>query len=110
MVLARAYATHNYFDSWGRDWARSGFQRCKRLLSLPESTCNGKLTRQGEVAYQKCGKYIPEDLLESIRRNKVAIKGPITTPIGEGFASINVLFERCSISMPISDPSETCLV
>ena len=48
----------------------------------------------GEVAYQKCGQYIPEDLLESIRRNRVAIKGPITTPIGEGFASINVSLRK----------------
>jgi isocitrate dehydrogenase (NAD+) len=48
----------------------------------------------GEVAYQKCGQYIPEDLLESIRRNRVAIKGPITTPIGEGFPSINVSLRK----------------
>lgn len=48
----------------------------------------------GEVAYQKCGQYIPEDLLESIRRNRVAIKGPITTPVGEGFASINVSLRK----------------
>ncbi len=44
----------------------------------------------GEVAYQKCGQHLPDDLLESIRRNRVAIKGPVTTPVGEGFASINV--------------------
>ena len=48
----------------------------------------------GEVAYQKCGKHIPDDLIEAIRRNKVAIKGPITTPIGEGFASINVTLRK----------------
>ncbi|MFN8005855.1 MAG: isocitrate dehydrogenase (NAD(+)) [Terriglobia bacterium] len=48
----------------------------------------------GEMAYQKYGKYLPDDLLESIRRNKVAIKGPITTPIGEGFPSINVALRK----------------
>ena len=48
----------------------------------------------GEVAYQKCGQYIPDDLLESIRRNRVAIKGPMTTPVGEGFASINVALRK----------------
>ena len=48
----------------------------------------------GEAAYQKCGQYIPEDLLESIRRNRVAIKGPITTAVGEGFASVNVSLRK----------------
>jgi len=33
---------------------------------------------------------LPEQLLESIRRNRVALKGPVTTPIGGGFASVNV--------------------
>jgi len=33
---------------------------------------------------------LPAPLLESIRRNKVALKGPVTTPIGEGFTSVNV--------------------
>jgi len=48
----------------------------------------------GEAAYQKCGQYLPDDLLESIRRNRVAIKGPVTTPVGEGFASINVALRK----------------
>src|SRR5579862_7489506 len=36
------------------------------------------------------GNPLPEETLESIRRNGVALKGPITTPIGEGFRSVNV--------------------
>jgi isocitrate dehydrogenase (NAD+) len=48
----------------------------------------------GEVSYRKCGKYIPDDLIDSIQRNKVAIKGPITTPVGEGFTSINVALRK----------------
>ena len=38
----------------------------------------------------KYGTPLPEEVLESIRRNKVALKGPITTPIGKGFRSVNV--------------------
>lgn len=34
---------------------------------------------------------LPEDVLESIRRNKVALKGPLSTPVGGGFRSVNVL-------------------
>ena len=44
----------------------------------------------GEGAIAKYGTPLPEPLLESIRRNKLAIKGPITTPIGTGFRSVNV--------------------
>ncbi|HWS53648.1 MAG TPA: isocitrate dehydrogenase (NAD(+)) [Pyrinomonadaceae bacterium] len=44
----------------------------------------------GAQALEKFGTTLPEDLLESIRRNKVALKGPITTPVGKGFTSVNV--------------------
>jgi isocitrate dehydrogenase (NAD+) len=44
----------------------------------------------GAQALEKFGSTLPEDLLESIKRNKVALKGPITTPVGKGFTSVNV--------------------
>ena len=44
----------------------------------------------GVVAVERTGQTLPIDLIDSIRRNKVALKGPVTTPIGEGFTSVNV--------------------
>src|ERR687894_831887 len=44
----------------------------------------------GAQALEKFGETLPADLLESIGRNKVALKGPITTPVGKGFTSVNV--------------------
>jgi isocitrate dehydrogenase (NAD+) len=44
----------------------------------------------GAQALEKYGTTLPEDLLESIGRNRVALKGPITTPVGKGFTSVNV--------------------
>jgi isocitrate dehydrogenase (NAD+) len=44
----------------------------------------------GAQALAKFGDTLPADLLESIKRNKVALKGPITTPVGKGFTSVNV--------------------
>jgi isocitrate dehydrogenase (NAD+) len=44
----------------------------------------------GAQALEKFGDTLPADLLESIKRNKIALKGPITTPIGKGFTSVNV--------------------
>ncbi|NUR56609.1 MAG: isocitrate dehydrogenase (NAD(+)) [Acidobacteria bacterium] len=44
----------------------------------------------GVLAFKKHGQSLPAELLESVRRNKVALKGPVTTPIGEGITSVNV--------------------
>src|SRR3954451_24700132 len=48
----------------------------------------------GADAYEKYGEYIPKDLNDAIERTKVALKGPITTPIGGGFSSINVTLRK----------------
>src|SRR5215467_2885943 len=44
----------------------------------------------GAEAYEKYKEYIPKELVQSIERTRVALKGPVTTPVGGGFASINV--------------------
>ncbi|HEY6200890.1 MAG TPA: isocitrate dehydrogenase (NAD(+)) [Candidatus Binatia bacterium] len=44
----------------------------------------------GAEALEREGKTVSVELLDSIRKNKVALKGPLTTPIGEGFSSANV--------------------
>jgi len=44
----------------------------------------------GAEAFQKYKEYIPKELNDSIERTRVGLKGPVTTPIGGGFASINV--------------------
>ena len=44
----------------------------------------------GVLALEKYGTPLPDALLDSVRRNRVALKGPVTTPVGEGFTSVNV--------------------
>ena len=44
----------------------------------------------GVIAFKQYDQSLPPALLDSIRRNKVALKGPVTTPIAEGFTSVNV--------------------
>ena len=44
----------------------------------------------GVIAYKRFGQSLPAQLLDSVKKNKVALKGPVTTPIGEGFTSVNV--------------------
>ena len=48
----------------------------------------------GQAALDAGKDILPEEVLDLIRKNKIAIKGPITTPIGEGFNSVNVSLRR----------------
>src|SRR5262245_36564902 len=48
----------------------------------------------GEAVMAEYGTPLPDHVLDSIRRNKVALKGPITTPVGEGFRSVNVTLRQ----------------
>jgi isocitrate dehydrogenase (NAD+) len=48
----------------------------------------------GAEAYAKYHEYIPKELTESIERTRVALKGPVTTPVGGGFPSINVALRK----------------
>jgi isocitrate dehydrogenase (NAD+) len=48
----------------------------------------------GLAVMERYGTPLPEHVLESVRRNRVAIKGPITTPVGSGFRSVNVALRK----------------
>jgi isocitrate dehydrogenase (NAD+) len=48
----------------------------------------------GAQAYEKYKEYIPKELIESIERTRVGLKGPVTTPVGGGFSSINVALRK----------------
>ncbi len=48
----------------------------------------------GGEANKKYGTPLPDEVLESIRRTKVALKGPVTTPVGSGFRSVNVALRK----------------
>lgn len=48
----------------------------------------------GEKAFNKTGEWLPQDTLDKIEEYKVAIKGPLTTPIGGGFRSLNVALRQ----------------
>src|SRR5271155_1425582 len=48
----------------------------------------------GSEAFEKYHEYIPKELIESIERTRVGLKGPVTTPVGEGFSSINVALRK----------------
>ena len=61
-----------------------------RIIEATGVQINWETKYAGAQALEKFGSTLPDDLLESIKRNKVALKGPITTPVGKGFTSVNV--------------------
>src|SRR4030088_2169444 len=64
----------------------------------------------GAEAFEKDKEYIPKELSESIERPRVGLRGPVTTPIGGGFSSINVelrkRFELFASFRPIGNGSD----
>ncbi len=65
-----------------------------RVIEATGVSIEWEVKEAGLGALEKYGSVLPEDVLESVRRNKVAIKGPITTPRGGGFRSVNVALRR----------------
>jgi len=65
-----------------------------RVLEATGVEFDWDVREAGIDAAEKYGSVLPDDVLESIRRNKVAIKGPITTPRGGGFRSVNVALRK----------------
>lgn len=62
----------------------------KKIASALKIDIEFEEINAGLSVFEEEGVYIPQSLFDSIRENKIAIKGPITTPIGHGFRSINV--------------------
>src|SRR6201998_3778144 len=65
-----------------------------RILEATGLKFNWERYAAGAEAFEKHKEYIPKELYESIERNKLALKGPVTTPVGGGFPSINVTLRK----------------
>ena len=65
-----------------------------RVLEATGIEFHWELAFAGDRAQDKYGTPLPSYVLESIRKNKVALKGPITTPVGSGFRSVNVALRK----------------
>ncbi|HBG48077.1 MAG TPA: NAD-dependent isocitrate dehydrogenase [Cyanobacteria bacterium UBA9971] len=55
---------------------------------------NWETVKAGADIIEEYGTPLPQEVLDSVRKNKVALKGPLTTPIGTGFRSVNVALRR----------------
>jgi len=73
-------------DGTGPELAEAA-RRCVDALDVGISW---EVVEAGECALEKYKTPLPENVIESIKKNKIALKGPITTPVGSGFRSVNV--------------------
>jgi len=69
-------------------------EAARRCLEATGVQFQWEVINAGATALEKEGNLLPERLLESIRKNKVALKGPTTTPVGTGFRSVNVALRK----------------
>jgi isocitrate dehydrogenase (NAD+) len=66
----------------------------RRVLDASGVAFEWEVVDAGEACIAEYGTPLPEHVLESIRRNRIALKGPITTPVGVGFRSVNVTLRQ----------------
>jgi isocitrate dehydrogenase (NAD+) len=66
----------------------------RRVLEATGVAFEWEIADAGASVMEKLGTPLPESVLESIRRNRVALKGPVTTPVGTGFRSVNVALRK----------------
>ncbi len=65
-----------------------------RCIEATGAKIKWEILNAGESVIKEKGTPLPDEVLESIRKNKVALKGPITTPVGSGFRSVNVAMRK----------------
>jgi len=65
-----------------------------RVLDALDAGLDYQYVQAGNAALEAGKDLIPEETLASIRRNRVALKGPLTTPVGEGYTSVNVTLRK----------------
>ena len=83
-------ATHNITLIPGDGIGPEVTEAVLRILAVAGLTIEWDRQEAGVVAFERHRTALPAELIDSVTRTKVALKGPVTTPIGEGFTSVNV--------------------
>ena len=66
----------------------------RRVMEATGIKFNWEMGEVGSYAMEKYGTPLPASVIESVKKNKVALKGPVTTPVGSGFRSVNVALRK----------------
>jgi isocitrate dehydrogenase (NAD+) len=66
----------------------------KQIIDASGANIKWDVVNAGADVYEQTGELVPDSVYKSIEENKIALKGPITTPVGSGFRSINVMLRK----------------
>ena len=66
----------------------------QRVVAASGAEIDWEIAKAGEGVMGKFGTPLPDETIEAVKRNKVTIKGPVTTPVGTGFRSVNVALRK----------------
>ncbi len=66
----------------------------QNVITASGAPIEWEVVQAGEATIAQYGNPLPDHVIETVRRNKVALKGPITTPVGKGFRSVNVSLRK----------------
>lgn len=66
----------------------------RKVIEASGASLEWEVVEAGEKVMAEHGTPLPDYVLDSIKRNKIALKGPITTPVGKGFRSVNVTLRK----------------
>ena len=66
----------------------------KQVIEATGVAIRWDIQEAGQDVFEKEGTPLPQRVIDSIRKNKIALKGPITTPVGTGFRSVNVTLRQ----------------
>ncbi|MDA8235494.1 MAG: isocitrate/isopropylmalate dehydrogenase family protein [Clostridia bacterium] len=69
-------------------------EAARRVIDATGVDINWEVVEAGEGVMTEYGTPLPDYVLDSIKKNKVALKGPVTTPVGKGFRSVNVTLRQ----------------
>ena len=69
-------------------------EAAKMVLNASGVEINWEIVEAGEKVIEKYGTPLPDYVIDSIKKNRVVLKGPVTTPVGTGFRSINVALRQ----------------
>ncbi|EPY2273545.1 isocitrate/isopropylmalate dehydrogenase family protein [Clostridium sporogenes] len=69
-------------------------EAARKVIDAVGVDINWHVVEAGEKVLDKYGTPLPDYVLDSIKENKVALKGPVTTPVGKGFRSVNVTLRK----------------
>ncbi|MCL5022491.1 MAG: isocitrate/isopropylmalate dehydrogenase family protein [Nitrospirae bacterium] len=69
-------------------------EAARRVIEAAGAPVRWEVQEAGEETYRREGTPLPQRVIDSIRKNRVALKGPVTTPVGTGFRSVNVALRQ----------------